>query len=177
VSIVVRRAERSDAKPLALLAESTFRDAFGALNTPEDLALHCRSSYGEAIQAREIADPGLVTLLCESDGELVGYAQLRWGPAPGCVVAGAPGEIQRLYVAQHCHGQGVAQALMRASLDEIRRRGSDVAWLGVWERNPRAIGFYRKFGFGEVGEHVFRVGHDPQRDLVMARPIGPPDRS
>jgi len=50
-------------------------------------------------------------------------------------------------------------------------------WLGVWEHNPRAIAFYRKWGFEAVGEHVFVVGTDPQRDLVMTRSaLAPADR-
>lgn len=166
----IRKAHRNDATQLATLAEETFRDAFAAVNTAEDMALHCRTTYSEAIQAAEIADPDRMTLLCEQDGRLVGFAQLRWGKTPGCVVAEAPGEIQRLYVARDCHGKGVAHDLMNACLDEMTTRRSDVVWLGVWESNPRAIAFYRKFGFREVGEQVFPLGSDPQRDLVMARP-------
>jgi ribosomal protein S18 acetylase RimI-like enzyme len=60
---------------------------------------------------------------------------------------------------------------MAACLEELKARGSDVAWLGVWERNPRAIAFYRKMGFAECGEHVFTLGHEPQRDVVMARKL------
>ena len=167
---IIRRARLDDAAPLAQLAERTFREAFAVLNTPEDMALHCERSYGESIQAAEIADPDKVTLVCEHEGRLLGYAQLRWGPAASGVVAARPGEIQRLYVARECHGKGVAADLMNASIDEMRRRRVDVIWLGVWERNPRAIAFYRKFGFVPVGEHVFQLGSDPQRDIVMARP-------
>lgn len=167
----VRRADSFDAAPLAALAERTFREAFEAVNTPENMHRHCRDNYGEAIQAREIVDPARITLLCESGGELAGYAQLRWGGPPACVAGTAPGEVQRLYVAGEFHGRGVAQALMDACLAELAARGSDVAWLGVWERNPRAIAFYRKYGFVPVGEHVFPVGDDPQRDLVMVRPL------
>ena len=170
-SSVVRRAGRPDAKQLSSLAEATFRDAFEATNTPENMALHCRTSYGEAIQAAEVADPDMVTLVCESQVTLLGFAQLRWGGAPSCVVAVAPGEIQRLYVAREFHGLGVARQLMRACLDEMRARRADVVWLGVWEHNPRAIAFYRKFGFAAVGEHIFPLGRDPQRDIVMARPV------
>jgi ribosomal protein S18 acetylase RimI-like enzyme len=170
-SYVVRRARRSDARQLSSLAEATFRDTFEATNSPEDMALHCRTSYGEAVQAAEIADPDMVTLVCESPGTLVGFAQLRWGGAPRCVVAAAPGEIQRLYVAREFHGMGVARMLMLACLDEMQARRSDVVWLGVWEHNPRAIAFYRKFGFAEVGEHIFSLGRDPQRDIVMTRPV------
>jgi len=167
----IRRAEHYDAKQLSLLAETTFMDAFADVNTPENMALHCRTSYSEAIQAEEISNPDMVTLLCERGGRPVGFAQIRWGEAPSCVVADAPAEIQRLYVVRDCHGKGVALNLMNACVHELRDHRADVIWLGVWELNPRAIAFYKKLGFLEVGDHVFRLGRDPQRDIVMARPV------
>jgi ribosomal protein S18 acetylase RimI-like enzyme len=52
---------------------------------------------------------------------------------------------------------------------EAARRGAMVVWLSVWERNERAKAFYRKCGFAEVGDKVFVLGTDRQRDRVMAR--------
>lgn len=167
----VRKAKPSDAKKLAQLAEETFRTTFGSMNTAEDMTLHCQQSYSEAIQAEEIANPNMVTLLCEAADQLIGYAQLRWGDAPTCVRGQAPGEIQRLYIAKDWYGKGVAQTLMNACLTEIKDSPSDEVWLGVWEKNPRAISFYRKFDFMEVGDHVFPLGNDPQRDIIMVRKL------
>jgi ribosomal protein S18 acetylase RimI-like enzyme len=167
----VRNAGPDDAAQLAKVAEQTFRDTFGSQNTAENMDLHCRLSYSEELQGREIAAPDRATLLAVEEDRIVGFAQLRWGAAPACVVGGAPGEIQRIYVSKEWQGRGVAQALMDASFREILRRGADVAWLGVWERNPRAISFYRKLGFAAVGAHVFSLGRDPQRDIIMARPV------
>ena len=130
--------------------------------------LHCRTHYGEEIQAAEISDPDRVTLVCETDGRLAGYAQLRWKSAPTCVHASNPAEIQRLYVDAAWHGKGVAQGLMSCLVASAAARGADAIWLGVWEKNPRAISFYAKSGFSVVGEHVFVLGGDPQRDLVLA---------
>lgn len=169
---MLRKATPDDARSLAELAESTFRETFGASNAREDMDQHCRAHYGEAIQAREISDPDRLTLVSADGDRLVGFAQLRWGAAPECVKAASPGEIQRLYVAGNWHGRGVAQELMRACLEAMAARGSDAVWLGVWERNPRAIAFYRKSGFVEVGDHVFALGGDPQRDIVMVRSGG-----
>ena len=171
----LRNATPDDATALAALAERTFRDTFAAMNTAEDMDRLCRQSYGASIQAAEIADPARVTLVCETlisktAGELVAYAQLRWGNAPACVHGQTPGEIQRLYVASNWHGKGLAQQLMQACLDEMQKRGNDVVWLGVWEKNLRAIAFYQKFGFVEVGNHTFALGGDNQRDIVMAWP-------
>jgi len=174
VGLTIRRAHHHDAKELSMLAERTFRDAFAPMNTAEDMDLHCRTNYSEALQLQEISNPNRVTLLCEHAGKLVGFGQLRWDKAPSCVVAAVPGEIQRLYVASHCHGTGVGRDIMNACIDEMSSHRSDVVWLGVWERNPRAIAFYRKFGFVEVGEHAFSLGREAQRDIIMARPVTDP---
>ena len=60
-------------------------------------------------------------------------------------------------------------------MDEVERAarhlGGIAIWLGVWERNPRAIAFYEKCGFRDVGSQLFIVGSDPQTDRVMVRSI------
>jgi ribosomal protein S18 acetylase RimI-like enzyme len=168
----IRYATPSDANALAKLAETTFRDTFASTNSIEDLNLHCQAKYGEAIQLAEIKSSDMTALLCEADGALIAYSQLRWHPAPACVSAIRPGEIQRFYVDDAWHGKGIAQELMKRCFMELKQRNSDFAWLGVWERNPKAIAFYKKFGFIEIGSHVFPLGTDPQRDIIMARAIG-----
>lgn len=168
---IVHKAKPGEARELAELAERTFRETYEAFNTTEDMDRYCRLTYSEAIQAGEISDPARASLLGRQETTLVGFAQLRWNRTPPCVAGQSPGEIQRLYVAREWHGRGIAQNLMQACLGELAARGSDVAWLGVWERNPRALSFYKKFGFREVGEHLFTLGTDRQRDIVMARPL------
>jgi ribosomal protein S18 acetylase RimI-like enzyme len=168
----IRQATEADAAALAELAERTFRDTFAQMNRAEDIDVHCRNSYGNSIQATEIRDPGRTTLVCHVRDGLIAYGQLRWASAPSCVVATRPAEVQRLYVDAPWHGKGVAHALMASLLDAAVAGGADVAWLGVWEKNPRAISFYAKIGFEAVGDQVFVLGNDPQRDLVLAKRLG-----
>lgn len=168
---IIRHATLDDAKSLALLAEQTFRDTFGPVNTAENMTLFCQSTYGESFQAAEISNPNMMTLLVDNQTELIGYAQLHWGEPPTCVLAERPGEIQRFYILSSWHGQGIAQRLMNACIAEMEQKGADVVWLGVWESNPKAIAFYKKCGFVAVGEQIFPLGNDPQRDIVMARPV------
>lgn len=167
----IRQAIPSDAGTLAALAERTFRDTFEAMNSAEDMALHCQSTFGEERQRAEIMNPAMHTIVCDEHGKVIAYAQLRWGHVPDCVEGKKPGEIQRLYVDRPWHGTGMAHALMEACLREIAARGCDVVWLGVWERNWRAQAFYRKFGFTEAGDHVFMLGTDAQRDIILVRPV------
>ncbi len=60
---------------------------------------------------------------------------------------------------------------MGGGLEAARQAGAETIWPGVWERNPRAIAFYRKAGFTDVGPHLFVVGTDPRTDRIMARPV------
>lgn len=163
-----------DAEPLARLAEATFRDAFESENTAEDVGLHCAANFAPALQRREILSPEMLTLVGESEVRLEAYGQLRVGPAPEGLAAVRPIEILRFYVRRPWHGTGAARDLMDALLAEARSLGADRVWLGVWERNPRAIAFYAKCGFRPVGEHEFLLGRDRQRDLILARdPLSP----
>jgi ribosomal protein S18 acetylase RimI-like enzyme len=77
----------------------------------------------------------------------------------------------RFYVDPIRHGHGIAQTLMDAVLTTARADAAHTIWLGVWERNPRAIAFYRKCGFEDVGSHPFLVGTDLQTDRVMTRAL------
>jgi GNAT superfamily N-acetyltransferase len=170
--VAIRPAVMDDASVIADLGVRTFRDGFGPENTEADMTAYLRRSFGPEIQAREIADPASRFLISEVDGSAVGYARLKLGEAPACVTGNRPVEIVRFYADTPWIVKGVGALLMAACLDEARRLGCDVIWLGVWERNPRAITFYSKWGFADVGEKEFMLGDDLQHDVVMARSAG-----
>jgi diamine N-acetyltransferase len=168
----LRRAVPGDAPSLAVLAERTFRDAFAARNSPENMDLHCARMFGPEIQRREIEDRGLVTTVAEAGQRMIGFSQLQAGNGHASVAASRPAELKRLYVVAEWHGRGVARLLMQDALDAAAREGCDVLWLGVWEHNPKAMAFYRKFGLDVVGTHAFMLGQDRQRDLIMSVKLG-----
>jgi ribosomal protein S18 acetylase RimI-like enzyme len=87
------------------------------------------------------------------------------------VSAEHPSELHRLYVSAEWHGKAIAHQTMSKALTAAAHCGADYIWLGLWEHNPKAIAFYQKYGFKVVGEHVFKMGKDPQPDLVMATEI------
>jgi ribosomal protein S18 acetylase RimI-like enzyme len=167
-SLTIRRGAPDDAVALARLAERTFRETFGADNTPGDMAQHCAASYSPAIQLGELARADIDTIVCaDGSDQLIAYAQLRPG-APPIITGLAPIELWRFYVDRAHHGLGIAQRLMAAVFETARERSAETLWLGVWERNHRAQAFYRKIGFVDVGAHEFRLGNDIQTDRIMA---------
>ncbi|CUA87352.1 GNAT family N-acetyltransferase [Pseudidiomarina woesei] len=167
----IRTATEDDAERLAALAQQTFIEAFGEANSTENMNAYCASHFSPTLQLAEINDQQGLTLIATHEGHLIGFVQLRFGSSPASVPATSPAEIQRLYVLANWHGRGVAHDLMRTALQRIEQAHHDMVWLGVWEHNPRAIAFYKKYQFSEVGEQVFQLGDDAQRDVIMARPV------
>ena len=154
---------------LSLFGATTFRDTFERENTSQDMERYLAEAFTPDQQAAEIADSAGAVLLAEhigesGDVELVGYAHLVPGDAPGRPCGGLPHwNFKRLYVARAWHGRRVAQGLMDAAIDAARARGAQTLWLGVWERNPRAVAFYARYGFARVGEHTFVLGETRRR--------------
>ena len=167
----IRRGTLADATLLSALGTETFTTSFGALNTPENLAMHLAKAFGPGVQERELANPEVTYLIAEMNGRTAGYAQVRASEAPACVTGPAPVEVLRFYVLHDFHGTGIAQALMDACAADARQRGGRTIWLGVWDQNPRALRFYTKWGYEDVGGQTFLLGVDPQQDRVLARSL------
>jgi GNAT superfamily N-acetyltransferase len=166
----IRPATLGDAALLARLAAETFAAAFGPDNRPEDLALHLATHYSPDVFHRELSDPGCDALLAFVAEQPAGYAQLFDRTPP--VDLGSGGRmLARFYLDPAWIGRGIAGPLMEASKASGRGRGARYLWLTVWQKNPRAIAFYEKCGFGIRGSTIFTVGTDPQEDWVMSAPL------
>jgi diamine N-acetyltransferase len=170
----VRVGVVADAAALAEFAARTFAEAFGADNRAEDLHAHLASSFGIAQQTQELLNPDEITLLAFQGEMLRAFSQVRPKAPPSCVVLDRPVELHRFYVDRPAHGTGLAQQLMNAVHETARKFGGQNLWLGVWERNPRAIAFYKKVGFTDRGSTHFFVGPDRQTDRVMVSPVKDP---
>ncbi|HJS19239.1 MAG TPA: GNAT family N-acetyltransferase [Anaerolineales bacterium] len=163
----VRYGTTNDAGLLSELGAKTFYDTFAKDNTPENIAAHLKKSFSAEIQLKELSQPDVIFLIAEAGGKPVGYAQLIMNSKDDVIKRKRPLEIRRIYALQEYLGQGVGKILMQAVLSEARLRNCDCVWLGVWEKNQRAIDFYKRWGFREVGTHIFSVGDDPQNDFIL----------
>ena len=113
----------------------------------------------------ETSDPASLGLTA------IGYATVRRHSRSDGIAFRAPAELERIYVVRSWHGRSVGAALMDACVAETQQWQCDGLWLGVWEKNPSAIAFYRRMGFSVVGKKTFQLGGDTQDDFVMARAV------
>jgi RimJ/RimL family protein N-acetyltransferase len=170
MNISIRRATADDAARLSEFASAAFIDWYLPDNRAEDVQTHVRNTFAPDLQRNEIKEPGQYVLLAESAGDVAGYGMLRLNrPCAGLSQIGLA-EIRRFYVGRAWHGTGLATTLMQAVTAHGASLGASGFWLTCWERNPRALAFYAKCGFRDIGTTTFTVGHDVQTDRLLYRP-------
>jgi diamine N-acetyltransferase len=163
----IRYGNPNDAVLLAELGAKTFLDAYAGQISLREIDAYIRKWFSIEIQTAELSDPDNIFLVAVVDGNPIGYAKLKLNSVHELVKGAKPLEIERIYLLQERTGTGIGKELMQGCIHEARQRDCDVIWLGVWEDNQRAIRFYKRWGFREVGSHTFRLGDNLQRDLIM----------
>jgi len=114
----------------------------------------------------------IIVACAESDGRVVGFAQLSEGTTEPCIddLEGVV-ELKRLYVEPDFHGSGVGRALTTQSEDMARKLGYRIVWLGVWEGNFKAQRVYEAMGFTRVGDREFKMGKCIQTGWIMVKDL------
>ncbi|RQP25178.1 GNAT family N-acetyltransferase [Piscinibacter terrae] len=171
LQLTLRPALPDDASVLAAFASTAFRDTYRDLDDPQDIADYVAEHFTPEVLAQDIADPSCMTLLAEADSVLVGYAVIKQSSPPDCVEGPAPIELARLYLGHKHIGRGYGAQLMLAVHAEARRQGAQTLWLGVYDRNLRAVRFYEQFGFRKVGGKEFLFGGQVYIDPIYAAPV------
>ncbi|MFX4262496.1 GNAT family N-acetyltransferase [Pelotomaculum propionicicum] len=104
-----------------------------------------------------------------ADGELAGYLKLNNAPAQTDINDGQALEIERFYVAKDFQGEGFGGILMEKAVIIANMQKKSYVWLGVWEKNKKAIRFYENNGFYAIGTHSFFMGEEEQTDFIMRK--------
>jgi diamine N-acetyltransferase len=162
--VAIRTGRLADAAMLAVLGAQTFTDAYAGDVPAGALAAFVSAEFSPQVQAAELADEAGRFFIAEAGGEPVAYAYVR--EVPGAVL-----ELARIYARPDWIGQGVGRMLMGACMREAVRRDVGTIRLTVWTENARAIAFYRRMGFVEVGREPFQLGSEAQVDLILERPV------
>lgn len=172
-TIKIRKAALADLPELQTISKRTFFETFAAHNSAADLQKYLETSFSAAKLTRELNDLNSEFYLALLDNEVIGYLKINYGPAQTELKDKSSLEIERIYVLKDFHGKKVGQVLYTTALDIALRAKLKYIWLGVWEKNQRAISFYKKNGFVEFDKHIFRLGNSEQTDLLMRLTLTP----
>ncbi|GEN70675.1 N-acetyltransferase [Chryseobacterium lathyri] len=168
-SIIIHKAGIQDLETIQNIGRQTFSETFAESNTEEAMKTYLEESFSTEKVKSELNNPDSYFFIAWEEDNPVGYLKLNSGAAQTELQDDTSLEIERIYVKKSHHGQKVGQLLYDQALETAQNLNKSYLWLGVWEKNLRALQFYRKNGFEEFGSHTFRLGDEDQTDLMMKK--------
>lgn len=165
--IEIRKVEPNEAEILREIGIRTFYETFAEFNSEEDMADYLATSFSLEKVSDELKNKSSEFYFALLNEEIIGYLKINFSEAQTELKAQNALEIERIYVLKEFHGKKVGQILYEKVIQIAKKMNVDYVWLGVWEKNPRAISFYKKNGFVEFDTHVFKLGNDIQTDIMM----------
>lgn len=169
--IKIRYATSDDAELIADMSRQTFYETFMEHNTKEDMDKFMNEQFTREELINEVSIVGNIFLLAIESDTPIGYVRMRDGEKRSEFEGKSSIEVARIYALQSAIGKGAGKAMMQKCIEIAITNQRDIIWLGVWEKNQRAIAFYEKFGFEKFATHDFILGNDLQTDWLMKKQL------
>jgi ribosomal protein S18 acetylase RimI-like enzyme len=171
MNFAIRAATKEDAVLIADISRQTFYETFAADNTKADMDKFLNEQFTSTRLISEVSLQENYFFLAYDNNEVAGYLKLRENKQSKLLTEKPSIEIARIYSIKKMIGKGIGKLLMQKSIDIAKQKQKQIIWLGVWEKNQRAIDFYHKWGFEKFGEQDFLLGTDLQTDLLMKKEL------
>jgi ribosomal protein S18 acetylase RimI-like enzyme len=171
--ISLRAAGVDDAAALATVGSATFLESFAGILEGGSILMHCQRQHSAETYRKYLAQPetrAWLAVVPPGDAP-IGYAMLTEPDLPLPDLTGEDIELKRIYVFSRYQRAGAGRMLFEQCLEAARAAGKRRLLLGVHAENMRALGFYRRQGFEQVGVRTFRIGEMVYDDLVLGRAI------
>lgn len=144
------------AVPGFIIRRATALDAGGILNCLAAAFEPYRTSYTPVAYLDTVLSPETISLRLQSmqvfvatrlQGEVIGSI--------ACAIAdGNEGHLRGMAVVPQFQGQKIAEGLLQAAEDELRRRGCSRVTLDTTEPLLRAVRFYERHGYRRSGKVI-----------------------
>ncbi|ART63810.1 GNAT family N-acetyltransferase [Kushneria marisflavi] len=167
MAVVFKTCGPADALKVADIGRETYRQTFEGLYAPEVMTQYLDRAFAPDVVAGELEQPKSAFWLLEVDDQVAGYLKMNQGDAQTESQEEDGIEIERIYLLKAFQGRGLGRRLFDRAIAFARSSGSHFVWLGVWENNHQAIGFYTSMGFEITGTHDFHMGEVVDTDYIM----------
>lgn len=166
-NIEIRKVSINDIIQLQEISKRTFFETYSLLNTEENMSKYLNENFSLEKLSAELHNNNSEFYFAFHNNDIIGYLKLNKAQAQTDLKDNNSLEIERIYVLQAFQGKKVGKLFYEKAIQIAKQIDVEYIWLGVWEENPKAINFYKKNGFVEFDKHIFKLGNDEQKDILM----------
>ena len=166
-SLEIRKCTLKDLDQLITISRDTFITAFEHDNNPDDFNAYIETAFSKETIHEELLQPESDFYFVYYETVLAGYFKLNRGDAQNEQFDVPSIELERIYILASFQNKGIGSSLIALIIELAKKKDVKFLWLGVWEKNTKAIQFYLRHHFTKIGEHPYYIGKDKQTDWLM----------
>jgi len=169
--LTFRKCIIADLQQLRDLSEKTYNDTFEKFCSKEIMRTYLSEAFNAGKIFQELNNEHSAFYFAYKNESLAGYIKINEFPAQTDINDEESLELERIYLLRPFQGYGYGKELLEKAISIAAEKRKKYIWLGVWDKNSKAIGFYVKNGFRISGEHVFVMGEEQQYDYLMKKEL------
>lgn len=147
----------NDLAALTELATKTFIESHGTSASQNDIAEYVRKHYSVTEFEKELTDSNSVYRIVYLDGKIAGYSKIIYNCTNPNIAEVTVCKMERLYVLKEFYDQKIGKQLFDLNVTLAKANNQIGIWLYVWAENKRALRFYEKQGFKNIGATSFKI--------------------
>ena len=154
------KGKPEDALALTELGRVTFMESHGHCASEIEVNEYLNTHFIYEKFLFELKDDKNLFYLTVDEGQLIGYSKIIFNCSNPNHTGSEITKLERLYVLKEHHGTGIAKQLFDFNVQLAKDHSQKGIWLNVWVENERAIQFYRKKGFKDIGSYSFKISEN-----------------
>lgn len=169
--MIIQKCTIEDLKTLQQVSVETFYNTFKDQNTSENMKAYLKKAFNDKQLEKELSNSKSQFFIVYVDDEVAGYLKINIYEAQSEKMGDEFLEVERIYVREKFQKHGLGKVLINKAIKIAKEYNKNKIWLGVWEKNENAIGFYKNMGFTQTGSHSFFMGDEEQIDYIMVKTL------
>jgi len=170
--IKIKIAKEADIAILALLGRLTWAESHGQyIDDKNNLLEYLNKNFSVSKMKQDISNPKNLFYIVYVDDLPVGYAKLVVNAKHESVPSKNNCQLERIFIQNEFIPLKIGQQLLTFVEEKAKALRLDTMWLSVYIKNNRAIRFYERNEFKNVGELNFLVNGKAYENIVFSKEI------
>ncbi len=170
--IKIEIATKADTKVLALLGRLTWAESHGHyIEDKNDVLKYLNENFSVFKTKQNISNPKQLFYIIYVDDLPVGYAKLVVNASNENITSQNSCQLERIFILNDFIPLKIGQQLLNFVEEQVKKIKLDTMWLTVYIKNNRAIRFYERNEFKNVGELNFIVNGKGYENIIFSKKI------
>jgi len=170
--IKIKKVKKADTDVLALLGRLTWAESHGHfIEDKNNLLKYLDENFSVSKTKQDINNSKNLLYIIYADDLPAGYAKLVLNATHESVASQNNCRLERIFILNDFIPLKIGQQLLTFVEGKAKELQLDTMWLSVYIKNNRAISFYERNEFKNVGELNFLVNGKEYENIIFSKKI------